>query len=469
MQQRDQSTEKSGNNRIIAGLMVPFVSLVIHLSMFTVAVPAIRADFSLPADTTSWMLLVYTIPYILFMPLYGRLGDRLGRRRLLLFGIGLYSAGTVLCIVAPGLGVFITGRVVQAAGGASVNPLSLSIIATHFSAQRRGQAMGTWNSAGPFTGMIGPALGGIIVEQLGWRSIYFPVAVVVVVAAVLIVFLVPADKQKLSGVRATLRTFDWMGLFLTAGMLVLFVFYVSSRPLTGRMPFTDWRLLVGFLAFGFVWFFWERSRRTPFVGIKYYAKRSFALASACVSLRMFFLGGTNFLVPLLGTDVYGLAASRTGLLITLQSFALMVTMSLGGKLADGWSRRYPVMIGLFGQTASYFFFALVPPVSTISLITPVFLQGAFAGLSLGSLHHTAMHEVPSKDLGAGAGTYSMTRFFGVIFGTSLAGIILENGLQADISLAAAYQQTFLVIAIVGIVVSSLSFFLPVKSGGEVGK
>ena len=96
MQQHDHSTEKAGNNRIIAGLMVPFVSLVIHLSMFTVAVPAIRADFSLAADTTSWMLLVYTIPYILFMPLYGRLGDRLGRRRLLLFGIGLYSAGTVL-------------------------------------------------------------------------------------------------------------------------------------------------------------------------------------------------------------------------------------------------------------------------------------------------------------------------------------------------------------------------------------
>ena len=112
--------------------MIPFFSLVLNMSMFTVAVPAIRDDFGLLADTTSWVVMAYTIPYVLFMPFHGRLGDLLGARKLIVIGMTVFAAGTVVCMLASGLGLLFAGRLIQAAGGASVNPLSLSIISRHF-------------------------------------------------------------------------------------------------------------------------------------------------------------------------------------------------------------------------------------------------------------------------------------------------------------------------------------------------
>jgi DHA2 family multidrug resistance protein-like MFS transporter len=240
-------------------------------------------------------------------------------------------------------------------------------------------------------------------------------------------------------------------MVLTACSITSFVLFLSSRPVTGRSPFTDFRLFAVFAVSAALWVVWERRRNVPFVTISLFAKAQFARATSCVSVRMALLGAVNFLVPLYAADVLGVPPSQTGLMITLHSAALLATMRFGGRLADTWNRRYAVLIGLSGQTSMLLWLALAGSATIVGLIAPLVLHGAFAGLHLASLHHVALHEVPAESAGVGAGTYSMSRFLGSLIGASVMGISLEHALGTAADVHAAYQMSFLIAAALGAV------------------
>jgi MFS family permease len=436
------------NRRIIPGLMVPFFSVIFHLSTFVVAVPAIRGEFSLAADTTSWLVLVFTIPYVLFMPFYGRMADRFGPRSLMRIGVTIFSAGTLLCVFAPSMEIIIAGRFVQATGAASVNPLSISIISRYFPLESRARALGTWNAAGPFTGTLGPLVGGLLIDSFGWRSIFVPVLAVALIAIPVLGYSLPKEKSKSRSEKV--ERFDWPGMMLTAAVLTCFIFYLSSRPITERNPFTDWRILIALFVSATFWFLWERSRSVPFVAISLFAKGQFAVASVCVSFRMFYLGTISFLIPLFASEILDIPAAKSGLIIALHAFALLFTLRLGGHIADTVSLRKPIIYGMFGQGAILLWLAALPGTSFFGLLIPVVLHGALAGFSLAPLHHLAMLEVPQSESGAGAGTYSMSRFFGSALGASFMGVVLEFFLSSRGQSVSAYKYSFLIAAIVGL-------------------
>src|SRR5687768_2477071 len=158
---------------VLIGLMVPMGMTVLNLTMFGVALPAIRDSFMIAADTVAWLVTAYTLPFVLFMPLYGRLGDGLGKRRLFSVGIIVFFIGTLLCLNASTLESLILGRVLQGIGTAGVNPLCIAVIAELFPDRDRGQALATWSATGPATGMIAPFMGGLLVDNFGWQSMFW--------------------------------------------------------------------------------------------------------------------------------------------------------------------------------------------------------------------------------------------------------------------------------------------------------
>jgi len=222
--------------RFLLAMMAPIMMTVLIKSMFSVALPALRAHFELTADLTAWLVVAYILPFMLFMPLYGRLGDILGKGRLLLVGITVFTAGSVLCLLAPSLPVLIGGRIIQGVGGGCANPLCLSLLADNLPAERRGRAMGTFSSSGPFTFMIGPFLAGFIIQHLGWTYLFVPVIAAGLFTLVFVARTVPGGRQE-QDTWDGLRTFDWLGFLLLASAVVFTIFYLSSRPITGRAPF----------------------------------------------------------------------------------------------------------------------------------------------------------------------------------------------------------------------------------------
>ena len=430
---------------IIIGLMAPAMMMGVYMSMFSVAVPTIRTAFDLQADVTAWVSTIYTLPFMMFMPLYGRLGDALGKRRLFMMGIIVFMAGTAIMALAPNLGWVMAGRAIQGFGTAGFVPLSIAIIAQLFPAGERGKIMGTWNSAIPLAGLIGPFLGGLLIDYFGWRAIFWPVLLI----GWLTFLTVQRKIPPLSGFAQPdfLRRFDWGGVILLSATIISLLFYASSRPVTGVAPLRDWRLLALVLVLSGAFIIWEKRQANPFVPLQLYAHKTFTLASLCAGIRMFTMRGIRFLVPLYLVDVHGLSAAAIGVVLTAHAIPLFLILRLGGQLADRWGSRWPVVVSLLIQTGAMVYLALLPAEAALWMVViGVLGQSMGAGISLAPLHSASMMGISDEQTGVAAGLYSMIRFAGMVFGTALSGVILQYGLNQALPTIEAYQAGFWFVA-----------------------
>jgi MFS family permease len=445
--------------QIILGLMAPSLMVGLDHHNFAVALPTIRAHFGLDADMTAWASMIYNLPFMTLMPLYGRLGDGLGKRRLLLGGILIFLAGTALVVSAPSLPWFMVGRVIQGIGTAGFVPLSLAIIAQWFAPAERGKVMGTWNSIIPLSGLIFPYFGGLIVDGLGWRAIYPPIALAGVLAFVVVRRAVPTlGQHKIDP--AFLRVFDWTGVLLLTGALATLLFFTSSRPITGVEGLRDWRLLGLCLLLFVLFWLWERRRAHPYLNLLLFRKRTFTAASFGAGSRMFLMSSISFVLPLYLTDIHNLNASIIGLALALQAGALFATSQAGGQLADRWGSRLPILISMISMIGVMVALALAPanlPVWIIFALSAA--HGLIVGLSLAPLHRASMQEIEPTETGAAAGLYSMIRFAGQILGVAVAGVVLQAQLAVAPTPIVAYQQLFWLYVGVALLATVISFWL----------
>jgi EmrB/QacA subfamily drug resistance transporter len=433
----------------LTGLTVPFFMVILNAFMFAVALPAVRSSFDAQADLVAWMTTGYTLSFVIFMPLYGRLGDAFGKRSLFLAGTLVFLLGTCIIVLAPDLRLLLVGRVIQGAGAAGVTPLALAMISELFPARQRGKVLGTWNSMGPVAGMVGPLLAGLLIDNWGWRSVFGPTLIVGLVAAFVAPRCIPALRGNARP--GFLHGFDWGGVVLMGAGVTTLLFYVSSRLITGVPALRDWRLLAGASLLMVSFAIWEKRRPNPFISLDIFAHRPFAQASFCSGVRMFVMSGIIFLLPLYLADVQALSAAWIGFALVVHAGALFVTMRLGGQLADRWGSRRPVVLGICVQTGVMICFALLSgTASLVPVIIGVTAHGLGGGLALPALHRAAMEQVPQAQMGVAAGLYSMIRFGGMMLGTTLEGVLLQQGLDRGLPAAEVYQMVYGLIAGVGL-------------------
>ncbi len=434
---------------LLIGLMVPMGMTVLNLSMFGVAVPFIRDSFHAEADTMAWLVTAYTLPFVMFMPLYGRLSDGFGKRRLFTVGILIFFVGTVMCLTTTSLTVLLIGRIVQGIGTAGVNPLCIAMISELFPDHERGRALGTWSSTGPAISMVGPFMGGFLVDHFGWQSMFWPG----ILAAVVALFVVRNWIPKLApeAQPGFLLHFDWLGMILLGGAIVSFVMYLSSRSLTGIEPLRDWRLGLATLLITIGFLTWERRHATPLIPLSLFRIGGFGVASTAALVRMFLMSSQDFLVPLYMADIHGLNGSSLGFVMMLHAGSLLATVRWGGRLADRWSQRWPVVLGFLTQVSVMFLLANLPARAPIWVVAlGLMTHGAAAGTSLAVLTRTAMDQVPAEQSGAAAGLYSMVRFFGSIVGATLGGVVLTQAQASQPTAVAAYHVGFMFVVGVGL-------------------
>jgi MFS family permease len=334
---------------------------------------------------------------------------------------------------------------VQGIGVAGMMPLGMALISAVFPASARGQALGTWSTVGPSIGFFGPLAAGFLVAGWGWRGAFAPPLILGLVTYLAVSRGVP--RQSGSVRPGFVRSFDWGGVLLFAAAASCFVFYLSSRSITGVEPLHDWRLIgaASLLLIVFIW--WEHGRENPFVPLLIFRNRMFTRTSVCASLRMFGMGGLGFLVPLYLVDIHGLQPVQLGGLLMIMPGMMALMVRLGGMLSDRVSSRLPVLIGLTVQTLSLLAFAKLPGDVSLWVIAAVLgVNGLGVGLMLAALHRAAMRDVQPSEMGAAAGIYSMIRFLGAVTGTALSGVLLQGGIDASLSTVEAYQQAFLVFA-----------------------
>jgi MFS family permease len=434
--------------RTLVALMIPQLAVVLNLAIVNVALPAIRETFNAPADLMAWVVTIYTLPYVAMMPLYGRLGDDLGVRRMILVGMAVFLAGTALNALSQSLPLLLVGRFIQGLGASGMSPLAIMMITRIFSVRRRGHALGRWNSIGPIAAVTGSLLGGVIIDALGWRVTFF---VPILAGGAAVVMISQTLQSTGPGWRqGDLRAFDWLGVLLLSATLTFLLFYITSRPITGRRPFTDWRLLLVTVVLLVAFVGHERRIDAPFVDLSLLTDSTYRKVCLAAAMRMFVMNGVSFLTPLYLSDLKGLNATAIGAIVMIRSAGLFPTMYFGGQVADRWGSRLPIVLGMSVQAASVVLLIASGTGSGLILVVlGLLLNGLGAGVVLPALHRAAMSGPDGERGGTAAGLYSMIRFWGTMVGTAMAGVLLQALLDYGLSDLISYRLTYASTIVVG--------------------
>ncbi len=451
---------------IVAALMFPASLMPMASSVLRVSSPLFRETFGLTAESLAWLSMSFSIPFMVLTPVYCRLSEIVGRRRLIMAGCALFLVGVTTSMLSPRFSVLLLGQGIQGFGVAGMTPLGMAYISAIFQRHERGKALGTWSSVGPTVAFLGPLMAGLILSFGNWRLTFLLSLIMGVLALVVVIVAIPAGYSNIKP--EMWRRFDWLGVLFLACWVVAFFAFLSSRPITGVPPLQDWRLGLLVIIFLSLLIWREKTAASPFIELDLYRIRSFRLASFGATFRMITMGCTGLLMPLYLADLHGLQGTTLGVMLMVNPAAMSLMVRFGGLIADRWGIRRPLLIGFSSQILVMLALFLLPAtVSLWGLGSILAIHGLGVGTMLAALHRTALLDVVESQANIAAGMYSLTRFVGVAVGTTTAGVVYQQFSTWDFPVLQAYQNTFLSF-IVAAAVGLVSSLLMIRSDRQTG-
>jgi len=395
----------------------------LNSTMIAIALPRLVVAFHTSVATVAWLVTMYLIAMATLQPVAGKLGDRVGRRRLILAGLALFGLSSAAAALSTDLPALFAFRALQAVSGAVALPNGSALLRAVIPAERRGAGFGLISSATSLAAAAGPPLGGLLVGLADWRSIFY-VNVLVVVPALLIGW----RSLPESGRPAGRRPFDVYGAI---GLSAALAGLAAVLNHIGHGGLGAWRALAAggaAVAAGLgLLLGYEARQPDPVLQPRFFARRSFAAATAAVMLSNLAMYSTLLAVPLLLEARPGFSSARVGLVLSAMSALTAAAAPLGGRLADRLGRRRPAAAGLSLLAVAMLLVAAGASGSARDLVVCLGLAGAGLGLSGAGVQTAALEAVAPGQAGAAAGVYSTARYLGSIIGSSVLAVLLAPG------------------------------------------
>src|SRR5437764_2854597 len=337
-------------NAVLGLIAVAQFMVILDATIVNVALPTIKVDVGFSEQSLSWVLNAYTLMFGGFLLLGGRLADRLGRRRLFVAGIAVFSGASLICGISQSEGMLLFARGLQGLGGAMVSPAALSIILTTFAeGSERNRALAVWGAIAGAGGAVGLLLGGVLVELLSWRWVFFVNVPIGAVVLALTPRIVPESRSE----SAAEGGYDAEGaVAITLGTIAL-VFTLIKADSWG---WTSGRTVAGFviaaaLIVAFVQI--ERRHRDPLVPLRIFSNRSLAASDATFLLVAAALFGVFFFCTLYLQQVLGYSALKTGVAYLPLTLTLIGASALASRLVDRFTPKPVLVTGLLVSTVGF--------------------------------------------------------------------------------------------------------------------
>jgi EmrB/QacA subfamily drug resistance transporter len=430
--------EEIGRRRRLLILAICSMSLLIvglDTTIVNVALPSIHRELHASISGLQWTVDAYTLVLASLLMLAGSTADRVGRRRTFQTGLVVFSLGSLLCALAPSLSFLIGARVVQAIGGAMLNPVAMSIIRNVFDDPReRAQAIGVWGAVFGLSMALGPVLGGVLVDSFSWRAVFLVNLPVGLLAIVLTALFVPESRAPHP------RRPDPVGQVLVILALASLTSAIIEGPKNG---FLSARILglfaLSLASFGLL-IPYELRRHEPLIEVRFFRSAPFSGASAIAVCMFAAIGGFLFLNTLYLQDARGLSPLDAGLYMLPMAGVMLIFSPLSGLIVGRHGTRVPliagggaVMIGALMLTG------LTPTTSTGLLFLAYAVFGAGSGLVNPPITNTAVSGMPAAQAGVAAAVASTSRQVGMTLGVAVVGAVaggsvagaLGKGFAAD--------------------------------------
>ena len=407
--------------------------ILIDTTIVSVANPSIQRGLSVDSvSDVLWVTSAYLLAYAVPLLVTGRLGDRFGPKNLYLSGLVIFTLASLWCGFSGSLGMLIVARVVQGLGAALMTPQTMAVITRIFPPEKRGAAMGLWGATAGVATLVGPILGGVLVDGFGWEWIFFINVPVGVVAFILAFRLVP-----------TLEThphrFDLIGVALSAVGLFLVVFGLQEGQtynwgtITGS-PFSVWGLIVAgvVVLVGFV--VWQRfNRGEPLLPLGLFRDRNFSLANAAITTVGFTITSMSLPLVYYFQLVKGFTPTGSALMLVPMAVLAGVLSPLVGRLADRVNPRYIAFVGMLLLAAALWWYSvlLAPNTSVFMLLLPSAVLGLANASIWAPISNTATRNLPPRQAGAGSGVYNTTRQIGAVLGSASIAALIAGRLTAN--------------------------------------
>ena len=440
-------------NIILATCCLSLLIVSMDATIVNVAIPAIRVDFGATTAQMQWVIDIYTLVLASLLMLSGAAGDRFGRRRVFQIGLTVFAIGSLLCSLAPGIHALIAARLVQGVGGSMMNPVALSIVSQIFTGRvERARALGIWGGVVGISMALGPIVGGLLIDWIGWRSVFWINLPICAAAIVLTAVFVPESRS------ATMRGIDPVGQLLAVTTLFGLIFVLIEGPAVG---WSDRRIaavaIVAALSFaGFLRY--ESQRKDPFVDLRFFRSIPFASATVIAISAFAAWGAFLFMMSLYLQGQRGYSAAHTGLIYLPIAIGALVFSPLSGRMVGRFGSRPSLLIsGLLITGASVLLTGLTggTPIWALMVIFAVFGIG-FAMVNA-PVTNAAVSGMPQDRAGAASAVTSTSRQVGVSIGVALCGSIAGNALGSSSGFAAQARPLWFVSVGLGLVITVLAF------------
>lgn len=426
MNRTDQDAPLAGRWIAMAALLMAGFMNLIDVSIVNVAIPSLQDAFGANDSQIEWVVAIYILTYALFLLPAGRLGDVVGRRRMFIMGVCVFTIASVICGMAGSIYALVGARVLQGIGGAMMTPQTLAIVPALFAPKERGTAFALFGLSAGLASVTGPVLGGALIGAdvfgLGWRPIFLvnlPVGIIAVIAALRFVPALPGNKG---------LELDGIGIALAAVALLLVLFpLIEGRQL--GWPMWIFGMMVASLPMIGLFVWWQRQRaatgKAQLLPVALFHNRNYMIGTGLVMLLFAGIPGFFLVLAIFLQVGNGLTPLQSGLTTMPFSIGVLLASIVAGRLGNS-ATRLRISVGgalLMGAMIALPFMArgAVGPFSGSVFIIPMLIAGVGLGTAVSPMFSTVLGQVSDGDTGSASGALQAFQQVGGALGLAVMG------------------------------------------------
>jgi MFS transporter, DHA2 family, multidrug resistance protein len=410
---------------VLGNIMIGTFMAVMDATIVDVSLAKIMATFGIDVDTVKWVATAYLMIFAVMLPTSGWIADHIGYKKTYGGALTLFTAGSLLCSLAWNENALIIFRIIQGAGAGLMMPVGMAIVMREFPPEKRGIALGFWSIAAAASVSLGPTLGGYLVDNFSWHSI-FDVNVPVGIFAIFATLVIQREYKT-----ETNKTFDLIGfislaIFLSALLIALSDGNADWNTGGWTSPFIVSCFVISFIGF-VVFMITELNIRHPLIDLS--LLRNFNFATANIILFIFGMGmfGSTFLLPLYLQNGMGYTAYQAGSLFLPIGFIQAIMAPIAGNMSDKINPKIIAVIGIILLALSLFLNHFLSLFSmTSSIMVSLYLRGLGMGCIFTPLSAMALNEIPREKMAQASGLFNVLRQIGGSFGVAIMGTLLTS-------------------------------------------